>query len=205
MGATVYNIEIKTNDLKKTFNELVEKAILHYGDDPYNGTISTTSLGANITEEIPANILKNEKKLRDFINDIENDAIIYPRKWETAYIDLGIDHYKAFTPTWKADKETPKRQKGVKTVQKYSYGVKNSRNHSRQYNNLTEAKRDAKEYTKLMKKDITVYQHRSNGEKFKLGEMQLITDGKEYKSARKTKTKTYLPIRKYILFVYAAC
>lgn len=83
--------------------------------------------------------------------------------------------------------------------------MKNSRNHSRQYNNLTEAKRDAKEYTKLMKKDITVYQHRSNGEKFKLGEMQLITDGKEYKSARKTKTKTYLPIRKYILFVYAAC
>lgn len=205
MGATTYSIEIKTNNLKETFNGLVEEAMLYYGTDPYNGTISTTSLGGNITNKIPQDILKNEKKLKKFIMDIENDHIIYPSKWETAYIDLGVDHYKAFVPTWESDKETPKREKGVRTVQKYSYGVENSRNHSRQYNNLTEAKREAKEYAKLMEKDITVYQHRSNGEKFKLGKMKLVSDDKEYKTARKSKAKVYLPINKYILFVYAAC
>ena len=82
MGAETYTINAKGTNVKKIFNNLVEEALYRHGHDSYNGTISTTSLGANITNKIPANILKSSKKLSDFINDWENnDSILFPEKW----------------------------------------------------------------------------------------------------------------------------
>lgn len=205
MGATTYTIKASGRNINEIFNALSEEARHRYGYDSYNGTISTTTLGSDITNKISVDILRNKKKLIDFMNDWENDSVIYPIKGETTYINLGIDHYKAYTPTWNADKQTPKREKGVTTLQRFSYGIEGTSQRSRQYETLSEAKKDAKNYIKVMKQTITLYQHRSNGTKFIVGHFELTSDGKEYKSARKSQAKIYMPINEFILFVYAAC
>lgn len=205
MGATTYITTGQGAKVENVFNGLVKDALFEYGHDSYNGTISTTSLGANITNKIPANVLKNKKALNNFLDNDENYQLLFPKKWETTYIDLGIDHYKAYSTTWFADKETPQRKKGVTTKQEFSYGIKNTSHNSRTFGTLSEAKNDAKNYMKIMKQRITLFQHRSDGSKFQIGYFDLTTDGKKYKTARQSKTKIYMPVNEYIFFVYAAC
>lgn len=203
MGATTYTINATGTNVRNIFDDLVEEALHYHGHDSYNGTISTTSLSGKVN--IPKEILKNEKKLNDFINDDDNDRMLFPQKWETTYADLGPSHYEAFSPLWVEDLQTPKREKGVTTLQSFSISLKGETSARKKFDTLSEAKKYAKQYSLSMKEDVTVYKHRSNGSKFILGHFQLTSDGKEYKSARKAKNKVYLPINEYMFFVYAAC
>lgn len=138
--------------------------------------------------------------------------MMFPNKWETRYADLGVDHYKAYSTEWQKEEDTPKRENGVHTIAKFSIVEKEDSQFKtktyqglKTFNTLAEAKRGAKEMALKTGKEITIKKHRSNGEMFQLGHINLISDGKEYKSARTTKTKVYKPIHTFLFFVYAAC
>lgn len=204
MGATLFTMTETGSDVRKVFNELVEEAIHHYGHSPYNGTISTTSLGHEIrlTKEL-------EKALKKGVWEVleEYGNVLYPEKRYTNYIQT-ISHYEGFTPKWVSDKETVTRKKGVRNLTKYSIisETKMKRRYPsvHTFDTLTEAKREAKAMALREGENVTIRQHRSNGEIFQVGYMNLESDGKKHKTKRTAKTKVYLPIYKFEFFVYAA-
>lgn len=191
MGATTYTVTAQGTSIEEVFEELRQNDLMRYGYEPYNGTSSTTSLGKKI-------ILGNHENYEDLSEDK-----LFSEKFFTNYVDLGISHYEAFTPKWINDLETPKRVKGVKTLQKFSVSVGGRR--FRELDTLSAAKTEAKELSLRFGESATIKKVRSNYSSFKLGEMKLVSDGKEYKSARKSKTKIYKPIHNFVLFVYASC
>lgn len=211
MGATTFTIKAKGNNVRQVFNDLVEDAIMRYGHDSYNGTISTTSLADKVY--IPENLLKGknkDKKINNYID--ENYEDIFYDKYETRYADLGVDHYKSYSAEWQNYEYTPKREKGVRTLTKFSLVEKDGERFKTKtyqslkvYDTLAEAKRGAKEMALRKGEAITIKKHRSNGEMFTLGHIDLVSDGKKYKSARTAKTKIYKPIYEFMFFVYAAC
>lgn len=204
MGANKYTETEKGTNIRDIFNKLVQEAKNYNGNDSYNGTISTTQLGHKIN--LPKEILKNEKNLNNYIYDEKNDSLLFYEKRQTGYADLGVSHYEAFVPNWIEDLQKPKIEKGVKTLSIFSISIKREDyGTGKRYATLGEAKKAAKEYSMSSKDDVTVYKHRSNGTKYILGHFKLTSDGKEYKSARTSKNKLYLPINEYIFFVYAAC
>lgn len=207
MGATTFTMTAKGTDVNKVFADLHDEAIMEYGHDPYNGTISTTSLGREIrvTDELTKALKSGDWDILE-----KYDNLLFPEKRQTQYTEQ-INHYNSFAPKWESDKEVVARKKGVRTLPRYvlvslnsnsgygrSYDARNS------YDTLTEAKREAKAVSLKNGTDVEVKQSRSNGETIKLGTMKLETDGKEYKSKRTAKTKIYLPIYKFEFFVYAA-
>ena len=70
---------------EEAFRELVEEAQWEYGHDPYNGTISTTSLSRR-----PAKVIRKrftKKAEREAIDVAEADG--WGEKWESRAIDCG--------------------------------------------------------------------------------------------------------------------
>ena len=209
MGATTYIEKALGQDVEEVFNTLVSEAEYFHGHDPYNGTISTTTLHRELN--LSKDLIKAVKNGNWQVME-ENDRKLYPAKWETNYIKE-IKHYEAFTPTWVADKDTPRREKGVKTLTQYAIMTVTNEKYTtngvyariRTYAKLTDAKREAKELAISSGRNVIIKQVRSNGDLFKIGQMNLVSDNKVYKSARKTKTKTYLPVYEFTFFVYASC
>ena len=191
MGANAYIETAKGTNIEEVFESLRQDALMEHGYDSYNGTISTTSLGKRIN-------LGNNQSYEDL-----SDEKLFSEKWKTNYADLGVSHYEAFTPKWVNDPETPKRVKGVKTLQKFGLSIDGRR--GREFDTLGAAKLEAKKLALQFGKNVTIKKFRSDYSAFKLGEMKLTSDGKEYKSARKAKTKIYKPIHNFALFVYASC
>ena len=209
MGATTFTMTEKGNDVKEVFNDLVEEALRLYGDNRYNGKISTTSLANEI--RLPKEV-QNSKDKNKAINELlmkdENFGFIH--KWETRYADLGVSHYESYVPKWVADARKPKIEKGVRTERKFSVVKKQNNTRTKTYQarnifpNITKAKKYAKEQALKTGEEFTIMQHRSNEEMFQVGHMNLIADGKTYKTPRKLKTKVVKPVNEFIFFVYAA-
>lgn len=199
MGAVTFELETKGNNVEELFEQLQKEAIYEYGNNPYNGTISTTSLANEI--KLTDDIKKLFKK-KDYD---ELDRIFYPEKWYTQYTKE-IDYFKRYAPKWVNDIETVKRQKGVTTLKEY--GLKSNVYlgvHSyKRYNTITEAKQNARKLSIELGENIEIVQHRSNGDTFRLGEMELQTDGKEFKTKRTVKSAVYLPTYTIRFYVYAA-
>lgn len=210
MGATTFTMTAKGTDVKEVFNNLVEEAQHMYGNDPYNGTISTTSLANEI--RLPKEV-QNSKNKDKAINELlrKDENFGFTHKWETRYADLGVAHYESYAPKWVADTRKPKIEKGVRTEKKFSVVKKQNnfitRTRSYQainkFSNITEAKKYAKEQALKTGEELTIMQHRSNGEMFQVGHMNLIAD-KTYKTPRKLKTKVVKPVNEFLFFVYAA-
>lgn len=85
MGACNFIEFGEGKNVRETFTTLVEQAEWEYGHDPYNGTISTTSL----SRKAPVVVQKTwgplaQKKAIKFAND---DG--YGEKWESRAIDCG--------------------------------------------------------------------------------------------------------------------
>lgn len=211
MGATTYTIKAKGANVKEVFNSLVDDAVYEYGHDSYNGSISTTSLSKEI--KLPQEILKGKNKYKKIYEYFDkNEDKLFPSKWETTYAVLGVNHYEAFAPEWVENEDIPERENGVKTIAKFSimleeeaYMKTRAYQAHNKYETLGEAKREAKAMALKFGQNVTIKKHRSNGEMFQLGHMNLISDGKEYKSARTAKTKIYKPIYEFMFFVYASC
>ena len=209
MGATTFTMTAKGNDVKEVFNDLVEEALRLYGDNRYNGKISTTSLANEI--RLPKEVQKSKNKNKA-INELlmEDDNFGFIHKWETRYADLGVVHYESYIPKWVADARKPKIEKGVRTERKFSVVKKQNNTRTKTYQarnifpNITKAKKYAKEQALKTGEEFTIMQHRSNEEMFQVGHMNLIADGKTYKTPRKLKTKAVKPVNEFIFFVYAA-
>ena len=85
MGATNFMIFGKGKTARETFNALVAEAEYNYGHDPYNGTISTTSLSRK-----PAKVIRKrftKKAIDDAYEVAEKDD--WGEKWESRVIDCG--------------------------------------------------------------------------------------------------------------------
>lgn len=65
MGATTFYNRITAPSMSEGYRELVEQAIDDCGNDPYNGTISTTYSFTDVTKKYQA----SKKSLGDFVDD----------------------------------------------------------------------------------------------------------------------------------------
>jgi hypothetical protein len=65
MGATTFYHKTTAPSMKEGYNDLIEDAINEYGNDPYNGTISTTSSFRDVT----AKFKDSKKSLREYVEN----------------------------------------------------------------------------------------------------------------------------------------
>jgi hypothetical protein len=65
MGATTFYNRVTAPSMSEGYRELVEQAIDDCGNDPYNGTISTTYSFTDVTKKYQA----SKKSLGDFVDD----------------------------------------------------------------------------------------------------------------------------------------
>lgn len=65
MGATEFFIKGRGRTIKEAYEQAIEDAIDEYGNDPYNGTISTTTRFIDVTDEYK----KSKKSMPEYIND----------------------------------------------------------------------------------------------------------------------------------------
>lgn len=204
MGATLFTMTKFGTDVEKAFKDLVDEAIRLYGHSPYNGTISTTSLGYEIDldDKLEKAILNG-----DWETLAKNEQKFFTQKRYTNYSKIK-SYYNAFVPKWINDKETVTRKKGVRNIAKFSIIPESKLNKNlysvTNYSTISEAKKAAKQAALYRGENVYIVQHRSNGEMFKLGLFKLETDGKKYKSARKSKSRVYLPVYRIDFYVYAA-
>ena len=105
MGAVNFVHVMTGYDVEEAFNILVAEAEREYGDDIYNGTISTTSLS-------PVFSLKFDKYRPE--NGVKAYRLIekedFGEKWLSKPIDLGVMHYEVYK----------KYKNGKVTVKKYT-------------------------------------------------------------------------------------
>lgn len=85
MGACNFIEFGKGKTAREAFDALVEQATWEYGHDPYNGTISTTSLSRR-----PVKVIRKrftEKARQEAVKVAEADD--WGEKWESRVIDCG--------------------------------------------------------------------------------------------------------------------
>ena len=85
MGAECFYNRANGKNAKEAFNKLCDIAIHNYGNDPYNGTISTCDMG-RCTLSFEKYESGNAVKAMNHIKEME-----YGRKWYADYVDLGYD------------------------------------------------------------------------------------------------------------------
>lgn len=91
MGAVNFEETVLATSAGEGFNDLVSDAIRRHGEDHYNGTISTCSMGrVRQTYDKPTDT--NRKKAMKYVEDNN-----YGEKWLADYIDLGVVEYKVIT------------------------------------------------------------------------------------------------------------
>lgn len=85
MGACNFITFGKGRTAREAFNALVQEAEYDYGHDPYNGTISTTSLSRK-----PVKVIRKRytpKAQQEAVKVAEKDG--WGEKWESRVIDCG--------------------------------------------------------------------------------------------------------------------
>ena len=87
MGAQSFIHTAYAETAGKAFDELYNDAVTRHGNDSYNGTISTCSMGRCI-KTFASPTKTNEQAARKLIEERDNGE-----KWTAHYIDMGIDHY----------------------------------------------------------------------------------------------------------------
>ncbi len=86
MGACNFIVFCKAATAREAFDALVSDARFEHGHDPYNGTISTTSLSRR-----PAKVIRkqySEKAREEAAKFAERDG--WGEKWESRVLDLGV-------------------------------------------------------------------------------------------------------------------
>lgn len=85
MGAEWFCNRASGKNAREAFDKLCEIAIHNYGNDPYNGTISTCSMG-KCTLTFDKYESENVNKAIEHIKETD-----YGNKWYANYVDLGYD------------------------------------------------------------------------------------------------------------------
>lgn len=104
MGATNFLMFANAKNAKSGFRQLSEDAIYEYGNDAYNGTISTTSF-VGVTKTVADKYTKTAEKTA--VKYIENHD--FGRKWECRAVDCGVVEYRIIT----VKKDTSFKSKGA--------------------------------------------------------------------------------------------
>lgn len=91
MGAQAFTRLAKGTSAREVFDMLCEDARYEYGNDSYNGTISTTNL-RRVTKVADKYSETSKKKGYKMVE--EDD---YGQKWECDCLDLGVVEYKVTT------------------------------------------------------------------------------------------------------------
>lgn len=71
MGATTFKLYSRGKSLKEAYNSAVEDAVFEHGNDPYNGTISTTMGVVDMTKQY----LASKKELHEFIHSMLDERL----------------------------------------------------------------------------------------------------------------------------------
>lgn len=199
MGATGYVKEIETRDICKVFHSLVEDAKELYGDNPYNDSISTTSL--NIVFHFAD---KYGKRVASKFNKVNSDKF-YPGKRETNAVNLGLVGYQPYSVNFYKLPVLERRVRGEHWTNEYAIQDNITNNVMSEINGLTKAKQYAKEYIKSHENDVDIMRKRSNGLYVPIMRIQLVENGKLAHTKRTSKTKIYIPKYHYVLFIVASC
>lgn len=90
-GATTFFIGSHGKNMQDAYNNAVQDAIIMYGNDPYNGTISTTE---GFIEVYPPN---NDPRSKEFRDWVRSESINNAEKWGPALgVNLGNGEYLFF-------------------------------------------------------------------------------------------------------------
>lgn len=82
MGASNFEIKVKSETAKEAYSIAVSEAKRMFGNDSYNGTISTTNGFANVTKAFQASGKTLNQFMDEILFDEENSYSI--QKWEKA-------------------------------------------------------------------------------------------------------------------------
>lgn len=93
MGGCSFINEVIAADAKEGFDILYQSALKRYGDDPYNGSISTCSLGY-CTKTISGKFKEDNYAIAE--KHIINEKH-YGRKWSADYVNAGLVGYRVTT------------------------------------------------------------------------------------------------------------
>lgn len=198
MGAIGFIHVIESTSIKEGFDELVAEAEMLYGREPYNGTISTCSLGRTVYSE-PKYTKTAEKKAIKYVEDSE-----YGVKWEARVIDLGPVEYKVVTVKKENVKGTPKYKMKYVVVKNAHFkgeGVKSF-----------DTKKQADDYAMMQalenQKDTYEVQKKYVLESGTPTTTEIVREVKTYKSKPKLKpmpNRKVVPIHKYVYYGKASC
>lgn len=183
---------------REVFDNLVSDATFSHGNDRYNGTINTCSIGRN---KLTFNNYKesNIKKAYEFIDKNGNGE-----KWIADYIDLGVIRYEVITfkkkhtgnkPKYEM-KHTVKQTKGFEDLSVKSFETKKEADDyalSLSIKNSNNYYFVDKEYVLIEGKSITT---------------EIEKEIKTYKSRpnlKPMKNRVIIPIHKYLFFGWASC
>lgn len=192
MGACSFINKAEASSVYEAFDRLVEGAVRKYGDNRYNGTISTCNLGRTI-KTFEKYSKTNEDKAYKLI---EKDN--YGEKRCAKAIDLGIIYYEITTIKKLAVKKDKPKWTMTYVVH---YG-----NRTKLYKTKTESDTEAIKLLKKGEKDVYVSKEYVNVVKGS----EIVSEFKIEKKQLKSKPKTLKPnqtckeIHKYIFYGFAA-
>lgn len=192
MGACSFIKTAYAGSAREAFDSLVKDAIREYGDNSYNGTISTCSYGGTVMR-FDKYSKSNEDKAYKLI---EEDG--YGEKWDAKAIDLGIVHYEVTT----IKKVSVKKEKPKWTMMYVvHYGGR-----TKLFKTKTESDAEAMKLLKNGESDVYVSKEYVNTVKGS----EVVSEFKIEKKKSKTKPKslkpnqTYNEIHKYMFYGFAA-
>jgi hypothetical protein len=84
MGATTFFTTAKGKSLTNAYNNAVDQATYDYGNDPYNGTISTTDGVINKTHVLKS-MIENSSTEREALESWVEMAEENTHKWEACW------------------------------------------------------------------------------------------------------------------------
>lgn len=197
MGAHNFCYTVESSSLVDTFNNLVEDAIHDYGNDSYNGTISTCDLDSRASKSFPVYSKKTEKEGMAFV-----EKECYGEKCRCSYVDLGVSGYEVVT----VKKETKKADAELRL--KYCVQEYGPRGSLLGYKDTKAAADDlAIEYC-LKGKDVHVEKKYINVKKNSSTETTSFTkETKRYKkkpTLKPMKNRVVRELHKYLLYGWAA-
>lgn len=196
MGASSFVNEVIAATAEEGFRKLVENAIDRYGNDHYNGTISTCSMG-RCTKTINTKFDEN-KHYNEAIEHIRSND--YGSKWVANYVKAGIVNYRVTTV-----EEIVVKHGDAKSIY-VIYDRTTKKQVASSYDKL-KSKEIAMEYAKnnpgvsLYIRRETIYSNRENDDLYRYKTTTRFVD----KPIKGKKNELCVPVYKFYFYGWAAC
>lgn len=196
MGANLYTIELVVPteglNIHTLFNDIVQETLITDGNDPYNGSITTTNLGYDVTHHY-------QKVPTEELNKLEDNENIFTSKWNTNYATepLGYLNEEKSVEFIKV-KPTYAIKKGVTWLPKFHYPFLSLRDCDlpEHITTIAQAQKHLVDQGTAYPKTY-IMQYRSDGRKYIVSRIE-----KKYDDKPKHKDQPHLT--RVLFFVYAA-